>query len=1319
MPTPPPFYRVVLEISRPPGSQSYQGSLRVGAEAEESQELGSWEFTLDPNELQLLAEDSTLSPEERDRRYGKRLAEQVFPPLEAVKALAGWSEYSAYSAGAGSPVYFRVRLPRALAIEDRGRWEQLNEIHWEKLVGPQGSPVAGTFLIEGASHLARECERTGYRRELLEPAPPAVDLICFAANPIVDKRWGLAPIETGHVQQIVAAVDHQHARKGERYHIGVCPAGTDLTPATLENLRIALNDAAKRDRPYILCILCHGVRRRDEQNKIEVNLALENTDGSVAWIPVDELIGIVAALRRPPLCAALLICNSANGPSLDRTLDEPTRDRNGPDFVGLGPTLAEQGVHAVLAMQGNVPTVTAIQTAQSFLREVLGHGQADMAMLEARQSITGQRLGDRWRPALFLGRTDGRLWRDPREQESSGADESESLDFSGTELVAHLESLRGDKQFLNFLPLKSFLPADALISTEEEALDVPLHEIYVQLDIENLEALTTRDAAAKPFYVLKGGPGSGKTTFLQHLIVRLADAALKSPPSTLSNAPVQLAELSALGVYVPVYIKFSDYFTWFNRRDESKASSDLLWRFVEEHTHSRVYHATNAKLAALREKGKFWFFVDAIDEIPSGDKFNSAMYSIISAMASEKSDNHLLVTCRAESYDARRKYLVGLKTLELAGLTKEKQKDIVMNWYRCLNHFERYIQPRKPFSVLEDDFLRRIERNEFKDVSEFKLNPLLLTMLILVLTFQDELPQRDIELYERSIEYMLYLRTVKNDQYYDRSGWVISAGRFSLSVTAFRDVVAIAAYVLATTARENQSSEQSLISEIFKVWYAYLSRPFIISHVGKRISGEELLQLVKTHGGALVRFDHASPQFSHKIFRDYLAAKALLDPELPLESMDVAGSERDLASRVLRCLSKGGESWLSIVQMVGKILVYQGRDRDLAYLIESLVQSGSRDRSPPVLLQTAGQLLLDHARALTAAHERGDEHTRSLFLRVINETARQLNGRLAAPSEQLSADVGKLFPVLWEFTAEFKLLLSESYPMQGLLEKNPKGQELAPFLMRQLEEGRDQPATLSAKDVIRRFDIGRLLATIGDTRPGVVNLPIEWVQLSGQSDQIEVSLYPVTLGQFLLFFDDGGYKKIAYWANGTSKGFEADVDSLNDTISHTREPALFSVLHSRLLQNGAKEQSLNKLCKLFLNIPMCYINYYEAQAFCSWLSKHEPDGAIRLPTPEEWRAAAGASDSRSHQAIDNLAAVWQDLLPAVGLFPMLTVDRDGAQDMGLFINEWCQSESARPTDYNIPLAPVAGRLPEIDMSNARIQLSDLGFRVVKVPRRSP
>jgi hypothetical protein len=148
-----------------------------------------------------------------------------------------------------------------------------------------------------------------------------------------------------------------------------------------------------RDGYDILYLVTHGAMLQGDPH-----LWLEAENGQAAVTLGSDLVRQVRDLRERPRLVVLASCQSA-GSGEEGVL------------AALGPRLAEVGIPAVLAMQGNVTLETVETFLPVFFRELLRDGQIDRAMAAARGMVRDR--PDWWMPVLFLRLKRGCIWYVP------------------------------------------------------------------------------------------------------------------------------------------------------------------------------------------------------------------------------------------------------------------------------------------------------------------------------------------------------------------------------------------------------------------------------------------------------------------------------------------------------------------------------------------------------------------------------------------------------------------------------------------------------------------------------------------------------------------------------------------------------------------------------------------------------------------------------------------------------------------------------------------------------------------------------------------
>lgn len=163
----------------------------------------------------------------------------------------------------------------------------------------------------------------------------------------------------------------------------------------------------------VLYLVCHGYRSGGS-----ARLLLEHDDGTADSVNASDLVERIRDLPQPPRLVVLASCQSAGSGGQSHSDD-------GGVLASLGPQLAQAGVPAVLAMQGDVSLTTAQTFLPVFFKALREDGQIDRAMAVARSGVRDR--ADWWVPTLFMRITSGRLWYSHGESEKGPFLQWESL----------------------------------------------------------------------------------------------------------------------------------------------------------------------------------------------------------------------------------------------------------------------------------------------------------------------------------------------------------------------------------------------------------------------------------------------------------------------------------------------------------------------------------------------------------------------------------------------------------------------------------------------------------------------------------------------------------------------------------------------------------------------------------------------------------------------------------------------------------------------------------------------------------------------------
>lgn len=157
----------------------------------------------------------------------------------------------------------------------------------------------------------------------------------------------------------------------------------------------------------ILYLVCHGALIKDKKDRLSPHLWLEAEDGTASPESGLEFVDRLRKLPVQPRLVVLASCQSAGRNS----------DAEGV-LAALGPKLAEAGVPAVLAMQGDVTMQTVAEFMPTFFEQLSQHGHVEKAMAAARFKVSART--DSWMPVLFTRLRTGRIWYEPSFRSSDG-----------------------------------------------------------------------------------------------------------------------------------------------------------------------------------------------------------------------------------------------------------------------------------------------------------------------------------------------------------------------------------------------------------------------------------------------------------------------------------------------------------------------------------------------------------------------------------------------------------------------------------------------------------------------------------------------------------------------------------------------------------------------------------------------------------------------------------------------------------------------------------------------------------------------------------
>lgn len=636
--------------------------------------------------------------------------------------------------------------------------------------------------------------------------------------------------------------------------------------------------------------------------------------------------------------------------------------------------------------------------------------------------------------------------------------------------------------------------------------------------------------------VLLGDPGSGKSSFTNHLLFLCAGYQLDKKQKHLPKGwpAKQSVPVKILLRDLSVDLQAAQAHACLSLADDARDHKlvNLIESHLEKQLHEMKAAAFADELHAFLTAGRCLVVLDGLDEVPP--EARELMRAAIKALRLRRAANRYIVTCRVRSWDDE-KTLPSFQVSTLGPFNDDQVQQFIQHWYGALQQAGQFSQVQtktriesmqKAIGVLERDLVQ---------------NPLLLTTMAVVHFNDADLPRERVKLYKRAAEVLL-----KRWQQH-RAG---KAGLLETLGIGGRELYP-ALWELAYHAHSTAGSEKaadlprSKAIEILERHFAALEKPWEKANI--------FLEYVDQRAGILVGrggLEKTVYAFPHRTFQEYFAGTYLTKRR--------EGFDRELLKKL-----EHGDYWQVAAQLG----------------LEDLLHNA---QMPNLALNAAYALCPNTAIA---------EHEQALWRGILWSAhfAEEIG------QERIKADT----------------LANGGQSYLDRLIKN---------LVKLLEHG-----LLPARE---RAEAGFVLGKLGDPREGVCALPPLWVELPGGkfmmgSDEgrdnekpphevelspFKISKYPITNAQFEIFMNEGGYQNEKWWSKEGWKYRQKE---------NWEQP--------RYWENEAFNLP---------NQPVVAVSWFEAEAFCNWLSEKSKEQKangkqiIRLPTEAEWEFAARGREGR-------------------------------------------------------------------------------------------
>ena len=676
--------------------------------------------------------------------------------------------------------------------------------------------------------------------------------------------------------------------------------------------------------------------------------------------------------------------------------------------------------------------------------------------------------------------------------------------------------------------------------------------------------------------VILGDPGSGKSTFLRHIVYRLCNARLGIKPETsarnvgLEDEPLPLLiRISELAEHVSGCLGQAGAPT-------TKSSPAWLAHFLGARNEEGGIGVDQAYFQRVLTEGPAQVLLDGLDETPTRAE-RECIADLVTEAAKCFEKCLFVVTTRPRAFVGGA-ILPDFAQVRIDPLNDGAIEGFLRQWCRALfGASER--QADQHHAELLEALRSRLE------IRRMARNPVMLTALAVVHWHEKRLPEQRADLYESIITWLSRARERR-------------AGRLAAETCVKRLWELALAMQDHRKGRQVQVSRRWAAERLEKVWPKdrEASQQQRIERVEQFLREEELDSGIVVARGDDIRFWHLT-------FQEFLAARAI-----------AARSERNQRKILLtaKSLKVFQSNWREVVMLLAGVLFKQGAPKADG-LVSSILDQVKPNAALVDQARTVALLgaIMSDLRAV--GYEPADTRYRDLLDRVM---------AIFDGQGRRGMNIKKIIE-----TADALGQAGDPRFVHSALVENWVDIPAGEFLM-----------GAQAKEPSQANH---------DSEAYEDESPVHRVQL----EAYRMGRYPVTVGEYSMFIDAGGYSNEACWNHGH--------------FGEWKEPADWDT------QLG------------HLNRPVVRVNWFEASAYAAWKGG-------RLPTEAEWERAACGAEGRRYP--------WGDANPdgsllnydgnagfptPVGIYPR-GASIEGILDMAGNVGEWCSDWYAKKYYKNSP-----------------------------------
>jgi predicted NACHT family NTPase len=328
-----------------------------------------------------------------------------------------------------------------------------------------------------------------------------------------------------------------------------------------------------------------------------------------------------------------------------------------------------------------------------------------------------------------------------------------------------------------------------------------------------------------------GKPGSGKTTFLQHLAIQCNQGLFQIDK-------------------VPVFIQLRDFAISARNQPHFKLFDYISQKFSDRSTSDQNI------TEAILNHGRALILLDGLDEVPSEDE--SEVIAQIEEFSQKFFQNPLIITCRiaASSYS-----FLNFTDVEVADFNDEQIRSFSEKWFVAVT---RGSQEEKLAKA--GQFIESLNRPENYQIRELAVTPILLHLTCLVFQSRAKFPFNRANLYGQGLDILLRTwdesRGIQRDEVYR-----------TLTFPRKKQLLSQIAAIMFQRGDYffEQDHIQGIIADYLRTLSDAQTEPEELQS-----DSEAVLKSIEAQHGLLVERARGIYSFSHLTFQEYFTARHII-----------------------------------------------------------------------------------------------------------------------------------------------------------------------------------------------------------------------------------------------------------------------------------------------------------------------------------------------------------------------------------------------------------------------------------------------------------